>query len=97
MRRIDVIFITLLVLISGGLFYLVLKNTGLDALNAGIWSQFILVIGLLLWVSTYLYRVANKKMTYNLQRNQYEESMLEKRLEEMTHEELQNLQSKIDI
>jgi len=96
MRRIDVIIITLVVLMAGGVFYLVFQSIGLDNLSAGVWSQSLLVLGLLIWVCTYLLRVANKKMTYNEQRRQYEEAVLQKRLDEMTPEELEKLQAEIE-
>ncbi len=96
MRRIDAILITLVVFMAGGVFYLILQSLGLDGLNAGVWSQFILVIGLIGWIGSYLFRVANKNMTYNQQVKQYEDSVLQKRLEEMTPQELEKLQAEIE-
>jgi NADH:ubiquinone oxidoreductase subunit 6 (subunit J) len=96
MRRIDAIGITLIVFIAGGVFYLILQSIGLDNLSAGVWSQFILVIGLVAWICSYLFRVANSNMTYNEQLRQYEDAVLQKRLEEMTPEELEKLQAEIE-
>jgi hypothetical protein len=96
MRRIDAIAIALAVFLGGGLIYLVLQVTGLDGISAGIWTQVLLVVGLLGWASTYLLRVFNKKMTYNQQLEDYKEAVLQKRLESMSPEELAKLQAEIE-
>ncbi|GFE67976.1 DUF3007 family protein [Chroococcus sp. FPU101] len=96
MRRIDVIGIGIGVFIAGGVIYLVLKNAGLDGISAGIWSQAILVGGLIGWVLSYLFRVLSSNMTYNKQLKDYETAVLQKRLEEMTPEELEKLQTEIE-
>lgn len=96
MRRIDVLSITLGTFIAGGLIYLLFKGFGFDPSSAGIWSQAVLVVVLIGWVATYLFRVASHKMTYNQQLDNYEEAVLQKRLEEMTPEELAQLQSELD-
>lgn len=95
MRRIDVIVIGLGVLVAGGGIYLVLQGLGIDSLSAGIWSQGILVLGLIGWTITYLFRVFTKDMTYYQQLKDYEDAVLEKRLEEMTPEEIAQLQADI--
>ena len=96
MRRIDAISIALGVFAAGGIVYILLQVAGLDELNAGIWSQALLVGGLVGWLLTYLFRVGTKNMTYNQQLQDYEEAFLEKRLEEMTPEELEELQAQIE-
>ncbi len=96
MRRIDAIGIAVGVFAAGGIVYLLLQVTGLDSLKAGIWSQALLVGGLVGWTLTYLFRVAAKNMTYNQQLSDYEEAVLQKRLEEMTPEELEKLQAEIE-
>ena len=96
MRRIDAIGISLAVFIGGGLIYLVLQGTGLDGISAGIWTQVLLVVGLVGWGCTYLLRVLTKNMTYNKQMKDYEDAVLQKRLEEMSPEELAKLQAEID-
>lgn len=83
-------------LVVGGGLYLLLQKVGLDSMNAGIWSQALLVGGLILWVLTYLFRVVTKNMTYNQQVQDYKEAVLQKRLEEMTPEELEKLQAEIE-
>lgn len=96
MRRIDAIAIALVVFLGGGLVYLVLQGTGLDGISAGIWTQVLLVVGLLVWASTYLLRVLTKNMTYNQQLEDYKEAVLQKRLEAMSPEELAKLQAEIE-
>ena len=96
MRRIDAIAISLGVFVAAGLVYFVLQIVGLDGINAGIWTQTLLVIGLVGWSLTYLLRVGNKKMTYNQQLKDYEEAVMQKRLEEMSPEQLTELQKEIE-
>ena len=61
MRRIDAIGVTLGVFAAGGLAYVALKVAGLDNLEAGIWSQLLLVGGLIGWLLSYVFRVMGKK------------------------------------
>jgi hypothetical protein len=96
MRRIDVLGITLGVFAAGGVIYWLFKGVGFDSSSAGIWSQALLVIGLIGWIGTYLFRVASHKMTYNQQLDDYEAAFLQKRLDEMTPDELAQLQSQLD-
>lgn len=96
MRRIDAIGIAFGVLIAGGLADISLQVVGLDRLQAGIWTQALLVGGLIVWLLSYLLRVVSRKMTYNQQIKDYEEAVLQKRLEEMTPEELAQLQAQLE-
>jgi len=96
MRRIDAIAIALAIFLVGGVAYGLLQFLGLDSTKAGIWSQAVLVAGLMVWLLTYLVRVGNKNMTYNQQRNAYEEAMINKRFQEMSPEELAKLQAEVD-
>jgi hypothetical protein len=96
MRRIDAIGIALGVFAAGGIIYLILQIAGLDSLTAGIWSQVFLVGGLIGWLLTYLFRVSTKNMTYSQQLEDYKEAVLQKRIEEMTPEELAQLQAEIE-
>lgn len=95
MRRIDAIALTLLVLLSGGLIYLLFRGIGVDNFTAGIWSQALLIGGLVVWLGTYVLRAATKGMTLNTQIQNYKEAVLRKRLEELTPEELAQLQAEI--
>ena len=53
---------------------LLFKVVGLDAADAGIWSQVILVLGLIGWVSTYVIRVFTNDMTYHKQVKDYDDA-----------------------
>lgn len=96
MRRIDALGLGLLVFLAGGLFYAGFMLAGVDSQQAGIWSEALLVAGVLIWLATYLLRVFRKKMTYNQQLEDYETAVLQKRLEELTPEELAALQSDLN-
>ncbi|QOV23554.1 DUF3007 family protein [Anabaenopsis elenkinii] len=95
MRRIDAIGIGLGVFIAGGLAYIGLQLVGLDATQAGIWSQVLLVSGLLGWLASYIFRAVGNKMTYHQQREQYEQAFLQKSLDELSPEELAKIQAQI--
>lgn len=96
MRRIDALGIGFGVFIGGGLAYLLFQLIGLDSLQAGIWSQVLLVGGLVGWLLTYVFRAVGKKMTYHQQREQYEQAFLQKRLDELSPEELARIQAEIE-
>lgn len=96
MRRIDVIGIGIGIFVAGGVVYWLLQTAGLDSIDAGIWSQVILVGGLVGWLLTYLTRALTQNMTYNQQLKDYEDAVLQKRLEEMTPEELAALQAEVE-
>jgi hypothetical protein len=96
MRRIDALLITFAVFGVGGLAYVLLQVVGLDNINAGIWSQVLLVLIILGWAGSYVFRVSNHNMTYDQQRAKYEEAVLQQRLDSMTPEELAELQASIE-
>ncbi|MCD8487296.1 MAG: DUF3007 family protein [Desertifilum sp.] len=96
MRRIDVLGVGLAVLLGGGLVYGLLQAFGLDSIQSGIWTQALLVGGLAVWILSYLFRVVNHKMTYSQQVQDYKDAVLQKRLEELTPEELAELQAEIE-
>lgn len=96
MRRIDAIGISLGVFVAAGIVYLGLQLFGINSVDAGIWTQTLLVVGLVGWSLTYLFRVGTKNMTYNQQLKDYEEAVMQKRLEEMSPEELAQLQQEIE-
>jgi Protein of unknown function (DUF3007) len=95
MRRIDALLITLVVFGAGGLGYVVLQAVGLDNISAGIWSQLVLILVILGWSATYLFRVSNRNMTYDQQRADYENAILQQRLDAMTPEEISQLQAEV--
>jgi Protein of unknown function (DUF3007) len=96
MRRIDVIVVGLVVFGIGGAGYLGLQLAGLDNINAGIWSQLVLVAIILGWSFSYVFRVATKNMTYNQQRQQHEDAVIQQRFEDLTPEQLAKLQAEIE-
>ena len=96
MRRIDVFGIGLGVFLAGGGIFLAFRLVVLDGLSAGIWSQAVMVGGIVGWLLTYLFRVVTNTMTLKQQLNDYETAVLEKRLEELSPEELATLQAKLD-
>jgi high-affinity Fe2+/Pb2+ permease len=97
MRRIDAIGITFGIFVAGGLAYAILQLVGLDGQSAGIWSQVLLVVGLIGWLATYLFRAGSKKTTYHQQREEYEKAFLQKQLDELTPEELAKIQAEIEL
>ncbi|HIK05500.1 MAG TPA: DUF3007 family protein [Trichormus sp. M33_DOE_039] len=96
MRRIDAIGIGFGIFIAGGLVYLGLQLVGLDGQQAGIWSQTLLVMGLMGWLATYVLRAVGNKMTYHQQREHYEQAFLQQRLDELSPEELAKIQAEIE-
>jgi hypothetical protein len=96
MRRIDVIGIGIGIFVAGGLAYLFFRVAGLDTISAGIWAQTLLVGGLLGWLLTYAFRAVTQTMTYNQQLKDYEDAVLQKRLDELTPEELAQIQAEIE-
>lgn len=96
MRRIDIIGLGLGLLGLGGGLYLGLQVLGLESQSAGIWSQVILVAGLVVWLGSYLFRALTQSMTYNQQVRDYRDAVLQKRLEELSPEELARLQQQIE-
>ncbi len=96
MRRIDIIGLGLALFLGGGLLYVLLQAVGLDSDKAGIWTQSVLFVGLMGWLLTYLLRVGSGGMTYHEQIKSYEDQVLQKRLDDLTPEELAALQSEIE-
>lgn len=96
MRRIDAILIALGVFSLGGLAYVIFQLLGVDSAKAGVWSQGILVLGLIGWVLTYLFRVFTNDMTYHKQVKEYEDAFFAKQLEKMSPEEIEKLMGEKD-
>jgi hypothetical protein len=95
MRRIDAIALTLAFFLLGGFAYFGLQWFGVGEMNAGIWSQVVLVTALVGWLVSYLLRVVTKNMTYDQQLENYKTAVLKKRLEEMSPEEIAQLQAEV--
>ncbi len=96
MRRIDALAIAFGFFLAGGLVYLVLLQVGIDGPQAGIWTQAVLVGGLILWLMSYIFRVLTHDMTYHQQIKDYEEAMIQTRWERMTPEERLALQAEVE-
>lgn len=96
MRRIDAIAIAIGVLITGGIAYLLLRGFGLSSQSAGVWSQVLLIAGLIGWISTYLFRFFTQNLTYHQQLRDHQEAVIQKRFEEMSSEELAQLQQEVE-
>ncbi|KAG7023331.1 hypothetical protein SDJN02_14356 [Cucurbita argyrosperma subsp. argyrosperma] len=70
---------------------------GYDPMQAGNVVQLVLVLGLTLgWISTYMFRVSSKDMTYAQQLRDYEDKVMQKRLESLTEAELMTLLEQVD-
>lgn len=95
--RKDVLLIGLGVTIAGVGLKSGLEFVGVDPLQAGNVVQLVLVLGLTVgWISTYIFRVSNKEMTYAQQLRDYEVKVMEKRLESLTEAEIQALIEQVE-
>ena len=95
MRKIDIIGFGFGIFLIGGGLYLAFRIAGLDGLSAGVWSQVIFVAGIIGWLSTYVFRVVTSNMTYSQQLKDYENAVLQKRLDEMSPEQWAELEAKL--
>ncbi|MGB6295702.1 MAG: DUF3007 family protein [Rivularia sp. (in: cyanobacteria)] len=96
MRRIDAIGIVFGVFVLGGLARVVLQFAGLNNLSAGIWSQVLLVAGLIGWLFTYIFRAVGNKMTYHQQRKEYEKAFLQNKLDQLSPEQRDKLLAEVE-
>lgn len=96
MRRIDALGIGLGFFLLGGVVYVGLQAFGIEAQKAGIWTQAVLVGGLLIWLLSYITRVFTHDMTYHQQIKEYEDKMIELRWAKMTPEEREKLQTEVE-
>lgn len=73
-----------------------LQIAGVPDLFAGqLTTGFVCVFALLAWVSTYVFRVGTKQMTYAQQLKDYEDQVIQKRYEELTAEEVAALNDEL--
>jgi hypothetical protein len=91
MRRIDAIALCTVFGLTGVLAYSGLRIAGLPTDKAEIWTPVFLLAGILGWLTTYAIRVINGKMTYHQQLEQYKTAVLQKKLAEMSPEEIAQL------
>ncbi|XP_022921999.1 uncharacterized protein LOC111430086 [Cucurbita moschata] len=95
--RKDVLLIGLGVTVLGFGLKSGLEFAGYDPMQAGNVVQLVLVLGLTLgWISTYMFRVSSKDMTYAQQLRDYEDKVMQKRLESLTEAELMTLLEQVD-
>ncbi len=103
MTRAKVIQIGLIVFLLGGIIYALFRSFGLEDLSAGIASEAILILVVLVWTGSYLFRVVNGQMTFNKQRERYRdaydqimEDKLKEKFDELSEEEQMNLIKEIE-
>ncbi|KAK6123669.1 hypothetical protein DH2020_042586 [Rehmannia glutinosa] len=95
--RKDVLLIGLGVTVAGIALESGLEYVGVDPLQAGNVVQLVLVLGLTVgWISTYIFRVSNKEMTYAQQLRDYEGKVMQKRLESLTEAEIEALLEQVE-
>ena len=104
MTRGKVLLIGLGVLLLGGAGYVGFEAVGLEGFSAGIAAQAVLVLIVVVWTSSYLFRVVTGQMTYMEQRRRYREVYdeqetqdLEARFEALSPDEQQALLRKIGV
>ena len=103
MTRGKVIQLGLAVLALGGFGYGAFRLLGFDWASSGIAAQSILVIVVLGWTGSYLFRVVSGKMTFMEQRKRYRQaydelttSQLQERFDSMSEAEQRNLLAELD-
>lgn len=95
--RKDIILIGAGLIGFGFALYYGLQAAGVEAGQAGNAVQLIVFFGICIgYISTYIFRVANKDMTYVKQLEDYEEAVMAKRLAEMPAEELERLMAEVE-
>lgn len=96
--RKDIILIGVGLIGTGFLLNWVLQSVfQMDPIMAGNYAQLIIFVGLCVgWIGSYLFRVATKQMTYAKQLEEYEEAVMQKRLEELPESELENIMERIE-
>lgn len=73
-------------------------STGLEETQVGAYVGAIFVLlSNVLWASTYIFRVATKDMTYATQLRDYENAVLQKRLDELADDEITALMEEIEL
>ena len=102
MTRGKVLLIGLAVLLLGGLGQVGFQAAGFEGFSAGIAAEALLVVIVVVWTSSYLFRVVTGQMTYMDQRRRYREvydkqeaEALQARFDALPVEEQQELLRKI--
>lgn len=102
MTRAGVLKLGLGLLLTGGLGYWLFEALGLEGFSAGIAAEALLVVIVVIWTSSYLFRVVTGRMTYMQQRRRYRSGYdqltaqeLQERFDAMTPEQQQALMASI--
>ena len=85
MTKGKVVQIGLLISLLGVLSYKLAPQVGIDDFTASTISNFILIVIVITWVSSYVFRVVNGKMTFMEQRKRYR-----KEYEKIVNDKLEN-------
>ena len=85
MTRAKVLQLGLAVLLLGGIGYFGFRLFGFDSSKAGIASEALLILLVIIWTGSYFFRVVTGQMTFMEQRNRYR-----KAYEELTTSKLQS-------
>jgi len=93
MRRLDILYYGLALVLAGPVLYGLLQLCGLSALVSGLVVQALFVGGVILWLGSYVFRVFFQKMTFNQQMQDYKTAVLEKRAEAY-YEQLEEAEQK---
>ena len=98
MTRLNVLLIGLAVLVLGAIGYGAFTAVGFEDASAGIAAEAVLIVIVVLWTGSYLFRVVTGKMTYMEQRRRYREeydeftdAQLQERFDALSPEEQQAL------
>ena len=102
MTRAGVLKLGLGLLLAGGLGYWMFEALGLEGFSAGIAAEALLVVVVVVWTSSYLFRVVTGRMTSMQQRRRYRSGydeltaqQLQERFDAMTPEQQQALMASI--
>jgi len=103
LTKLKVLQLGVLISIIGFLSYKFAPYFGLSEINASSISNLILITIVLIWVSSYLLRVINGKMTFMEQRKRYRNAYekkftekLEKKFESLSKDEQKKLLKELD-
>ena len=104
MTRGKVLLVGLAVLALGGFGYVAFDAAGFEGFSAGIAAQAVLVLIVMVWTGSYLFRVVTGRMTYMEQRRRYRDVYdvkavedLEARFDSLPEAEQQALLRKIGV
>ena len=103
MTKAKVIQIGIIVSLLGLISYKLAPSFGIDTFEATTISSCILIVIVITWVSSYVYRVVNGKMTFMEQRKRYRKEYekvvndkLERKFNELSKEEQEKLMEDLE-